>query len=140
MVLRLSFLTESEWYKKEEAVLDRTLFIQSKDPHRILKNEILKRLRLGELEEDNLKNLVILSVKLQTSGVSQQNLLNSLQKYDCHQIGLVAKKKALLLLGLEHDLGVTLDDDKAVEAVTVKDLCDLLLKQIGKEKCCVCDP
>lgn len=137
MVLRLSFLTESEWYKKEEAVLDRTLFIQSKDPHRILKNEILKRLRLGELEEDNLKNLVILSVKLQTSGVSQQNLLNSLQKYDCHQIGLVAKKKALLLLGLEHDLGVTLDDDKAVEAVTVKDLCDLLLKQIGKEKCCV---
>lgn len=137
MVLRLSFLTESEWYKKEEAVLDRTLFIQSKDPHRVLKNEILKRLRLGELEEDNLKNLVILSVKLQTSGVSQQNLLNSLQKYDCHQIGLVAKKKALLLLGLEHDLGVTLDDDKAVEAVTVKDLCDLLLKQIGKEKCCV---
>lgn len=137
MVLRLSFLTESEWYKKEEAVLDRTLFIQSKDPHRILRNEILKRLRLGELEEDNLKNLVILSVKLQTSGVSQQNLLNSLQKYDCHQIGLVAKKKALLLLGLEHDLGVTLDDDKAVEAVTVKDLCDLLLKQIGKEKCCV---
>ena len=137
MVLRLSFLTESECYKKEEAVLDRTLFIQSKDPHRILKNEILKRLRLGELEEDNLKNLVILSVKLQTSGVSQQNLLNSLQKHDCHQIGLVAKKKALLLLGLEHDLGVTLDDDKAVEAVTVKDLCDLLLKQIGKEKCFV---
>lgn len=117
--------------------MDRTLFIQSKDPHRVLKNEILKRLRLGELEEDNLKNLVILSVKLQTSGVSQQNLLNSLQKYDCHQIGLVAKKKALLLLGLEHDLGVTLDDDKAVGAVTVKDLCDLLLKQIGKEKCCV---
>ena len=87
------------------------------------------------MEEDNLNNLVILSVKLQTLGVSQQSLLLSVEKYDCHQIGLVAKKKALLLLGLEHDLGVSLDDDSAVGAVTVNDLCDILLRQIRKENC-----
>ncbi len=115
--------------------MDRALFIESKVPHRVLKEEILRRLHLGEVEEDNLNNLVILSVKLQTLGVSQQSLLLSVEKYDCHQIGLVAKKKALLLLGLEHDLGVSLDDDSAVGAVTVNDLCDILLRQIRKENC-----
>ena len=117
-----------------EKRLNSTDFLDSQDPHALLKAAILQRLRLPSLEEDNLMNLVILSVKMQTLGVSEKNLLNSVDKYDCHQIGLVAKKKALLLLGIEKDLGVCLDDDDAVEANTVKDLCALLLQTIRRKE------
>ena len=116
-----------------EKGLNRSDFLGSQDPYAILKSEILKRLRLSNLDEDNLMNLVILSVKLQTLGVSEKKLLNSVDKYDCHQIGLVAKKKALLLLGIERDLGVRLDDDSAVGAKTVKELCALLIKACKEE-------
>ena len=107
--------------------LTRDSFLTSEDPHAVIKAEILRRLRLPQIEEDNLMNLVILSVKLQTLGIPEHLLLNSVEKYDCHQTGLVAKKKALLLLGIERDLGVHLDDDRAVEAGTVRDLCSLLV-------------
>ena len=116
-----------------EKRLNRLDFLGSQDPYAILKSEILNRLRLPDLEEDNLMNLVILSVKLQTLGVSEKKLLNSVDKYDCHQIGLVAKKKALLLLGIERDLDVRLDDDSAVGAKTVRELCDLLYQACKKE-------
>ncbi len=116
-----------------ERRLNRTDFLESKDPHSLLKGAILQRLRLPSLEEDNLMNLVILSVKIQTLGVSEKSLLSSVDKYDCHQTGLVAKKKALLILGIEKDLGVRLDDDNAVGAKTVKELCALLLKEIVNE-------
>lgn len=117
-----------------EKRLNKRSFLDAEDRHAFLKAEILRRLRLPELEEDNLMNLVILSVKIQTLGVSEQRLIESVDKYDCHQIGLVAKKKALLLLGIEKDLGVCLDDDDAVEANTVKDLCALLLQTIRRKE------
>ena len=116
-----------------EKRLNSTDFLDSQDPHALLKAAILQRLRLPSLEEDNLMNLVILSVKMQTLGISEKNLLNSVDKYDCHQIGLVAKKKALLLLGIERDLDVHLDDDSAVGAKTVRDLCALLYEACKKE-------
>ena len=116
-----------------EKRLNRTDFLSSQNPYALLKAAILQRLRLPSLEEDNLMNLVILSVKMQTLGVSERKLLNSVDKYDCHQIGLVAKKKALLLLGIERDLDVHLDDDSAVGAKTVRDLCALLYEACKKE-------
>ena len=79
-------------------------------------------------------NLVVLSVKLQTTAISEKKLLESVDKYDCHQIGLVAKKKALLLLGIEKDLEVCLDDDEAVGAKTVKDLCTLILEEVRRKE------
>ena len=114
--------------------LNKRDFLEAEDRHALLKAEILRRLRLQELEEDNLMNLVILSVKLQTLGVSGQKLLSSVDKYDCHQIGLVAKKKALLLLSIEKDLEVCLDDDDAVEAKTVGDLCALLIQTVRRKE------
>ncbi len=116
-----------------EKRLNRAALLESKNPHIMLKTAILERLRLPQLDEDNLMNLVILSVKLQTLGVSEKSLLNSVDKYDCHQTGLVAKKKALLLLGIEKDLGVRLDDDSAVGAKTVQELSNLLLNAIRME-------
>ena len=110
------------------------MFLNSGDSYVLLKAEILRRLRLPDLDEDDLMNLVILSVKLQTSGISEKKLLDSVDKYDCHQIGLVAKKKALLLLGIEKDLGVCLNDDEAVEAKTVRDLCSLLLAAVRRNE------
>lgn len=110
--------------------MNRVEFRSSKDPHALLKAEILRRLRLSDVDEDDLMKLVILSVKLQTLGVSEEKLLNSVEKYDCHQTGLVAKKKALLLLGMEKDLDVHLDDDRAVNAKTVDDLCQLFLQEM----------
>lgn len=116
-----------------EKRLNRSDFLNGDDPYVLLKSVVLERLHLPELEEDNLMNLVILSVKIQTLGISEQRLLSSVDKYDCHQTGLVAKKKALLLLGIEHDLGVSLDDDEAVDAKTVRDLCRLLLRALREE-------
>ena len=117
-----------------EKRLNKRSFLESADRHAFLKAEILKRLHLPVIEEDNLMNLVILSVKLQTHIVSEQSLIESVDKYDCHQIGLVAKKKALLLLGIEKDLEVCLDDDEAVEAKTVWDLCVLILQTIRRRE------
>ena len=114
--------------------LNRQMFLNSGDSYVLLKAEILRRLRLPDLDEDDLMNLVILSVKLQTIAVSDQSLLESVDKYDCHQIGLVAKKKALLLLGIEKDLEVCLDDDEAVGAKTVKDLCTLILEEVRRKE------
>ena len=122
--------------QETEKRLNRFDFLHSDDRHAFLKSVVLRRLHLPELEEDGLMNLVILSVKLQTLGISEQGLLSSVDKYDCHQTGLVAKKKALLLLGIERDLSVHLDDDSAVGAKTVKELCDLLLDACAKGEAC----
>ena len=117
-----------------EKKINKRVFLESEDRHEVLKAEILRRLHLPVLEEDNLMNLVIISVKLQTLGVSEQSLMESVDKYDCHQIGLVAKKKALLLLSIERDLEVCLDDDEAVEAKTVGDLGALILRTIRRKE------
>jgi hypothetical protein len=117
-----------------EKRLNKRSFLESDDRHAFLKSEILQRLHLPAIEEDNLMNLVVLSVKLQTTAISEKKLLESVDKYDCHQIGLVAKKKALLLLGIEKDLEVCLDDDEAVEAKTVKDLCALILEEVRRKE------
>ena len=117
-----------------ENKINKRAFLESEDRNAFLKAVILQRLRLPTLEEDNLMNLVILSVKLQTLGVSERRLIESVDKYDCHQIGLVAKKKALLLLSIERDLEVGLDDDEAVEAKTVGDLGALILRTIRRQE------
>ena len=109
-------------------------FVRSPDPCGILKACILARLHLPAVDCDDLRQLTIMSIKLQTREVTQQELLTSIRKYDCHQTGLVAMKKALLLLSIESDLGVGLDDDAAADARTVGQLCALLLGALkGKE-------
>ena len=110
-----------------EKVLSAEEFIRSPNPCGILKTCILSRLHLPAVDCDDLLQLTIMSIKLQTQEVTQGELLTAIRKYDCHQTGLVAMKKALLLLSIENDLGVRLDDDAAADAKTVEQLCDLLI-------------
>ena len=110
-------------------------FVRSPDPCGILKSCVLSRLHLPAVDSDDLMQLTIMSIKLQTREVTQSELLTSIRKYDCHQTGLVAMKKALLLLSIENDLGVRLDDDAAADAKTVGQLCDLLLGALKGKGC-----
>ena len=116
-----------------ENVLSTEEFIRSPNPCGMLKACILSRLHLPALDCDDLLQLTIMSIKLQTREVTQRELLTSIRKYDCHQTGLVAMKKALLLLSIENDLGVKLDDDDAADAKTVEQLCALLLGAIKRK-------
>lgn len=115
-----------------DSLLNAEEFIRSPNPCGMLKTCVLSRLHLPTVDCDDLLQLTIMSIKLQTQEVSQSELLTSIKKYDCHQTGLVAMKKALLLLSIENDLGVNLDDDDAADAKTVGQLCDLLIRAIKK--------
>lgn len=118
-----------------EMYLNAQELTRSPDPYGALKACILGRLHLPAVDCDDLKQLTIMSIKLQTQEVTQSELLTSIRKYDCHQTGLVAMKKALLLLSIESDLGVSLDDDAAADAKTVGQLCNLLLVALEGKRC-----
>lgn len=90
----------------------------------VLRKAILYKLMI-ESDEDNLRNLVVLSIKSadkRVAGLSEEAIRQQITKYDCHQTSLVVQKKALLLIFIEKELDIHLSDDEAVEVRTVSEL------------------
>lgn len=98
-----------------------------------LQEAICAKLMIPFVEEPSIRNLVILSIKLQegmTNKAASNIILHQVVKYDCHQTSLVAKKKTLLIMFIEKNLGITLNDDEAVKADTTLHLAELLTNAI----------
>ena len=59
-------------------------------------------------------------------------LRRAVEKYDCHQTTLVAKKKTLLFLYMESALGVHLEDAEAAAVETVPQLAGRLAARLAE--------
>lgn len=95
------------------------------------------KLMIQEEEEEEIKNLVIMSIKQQegkAGGRPDDAVSNQIKKYDCHQTSLLAQKKTLLFLFMERELGVTLEDDEAVGTNTMEQLAEIFIKHLGGGK------
>jgi len=88
-----------------------------------LKAYILQRLMLSPQEEEtDLYRLCVLNLKR----LAGETIVNSPQKYDCHQTNIAVKKKVLLIMHLEKLLHVHLNDDLASQIETLSQLADAL--------------
>lgn len=99
----------------------------------ILKKAVNRKLMLQEDEEEQIRNLIILSIKQQdkkAGNLSDEVIKKQIKKYDCHQTSLVAQKKTLLLMFIERELGITLDDDEAVGIETMEQLAEVFTKHM----------
>ncbi|MGN0333351.1 MAG: hypothetical protein ACI4D9_10105 [Lachnospiraceae bacterium] len=95
----------------------------------LVRQAVFYKLMIEEQAENNLRNLVIISIKTQdmkAGGLSDEMIRKQIQKYDCHQTSLVARKKVLLLMYLERELGIRMSDEDAVSAETLEDLSELI--------------
>lgn len=95
----------------------------------LVRQAVFYKLMIEEQAENNLRNLVIISIKTQdmkAGGLSDEMIRKQIQKYDCHQTSLVARKKVLLLMYLERELGIRMSDEDAVFAETLEDLSELI--------------
>lgn len=103
----------------------------------ILKKAVNRKLMLQEEEEEQIRNLIILSIKQKdkkAGNLSDEVIKKQIKKYDCHQISLAAQKKTLLLMFIERELGITLDDDEAVGIETMEQLAEAFTKYLVEEE------
>lgn len=99
--------------------------LQEETMQPLLQRAIERKLSLSPCGEENIKNLIIRSIKqteLSRQGLPPEQLHRQIEKYDCHQTSLVAKKKVLLFFFIEEKLGVHLEDGQVVEIETVPQL------------------
>ncbi len=104
----------------------------------LLQKAVCCKLMVGEQQEGNIRNLVILSIKLQdqrAGNLSDETIGRQIKKYDCHQTSLAAQKKVLLLMYLERELGFHMNDDEATSIETLEDLSNLAAAYLAKERC-----
>ena len=91
----------------------------------LFRQAVLKKLMITEEEESNIRNLVVLSIRMQdqiAGNLSDAVIRSQIGKYDCHQTNLVVQKKILLLMFLERELGIHMCDEDMVSIETVQDL------------------
>lgn len=96
-----------------------------------LKQYLLLRLRLpSDVCEDRITRLVVFSVKMQMPGVTfvEEKLAGS----DCHQTSYVTKKKCLLMMETERNLGAVLSDEALNRVETVSDYAEALWHAKGE--------
>lgn len=99
----------------------------------LLQAAIERKLMLGTCGEDGIRNLIIRSVKqsgLAGQGLSQEEVQRQIEKYDCHQTSLVAKKKVLLFFFIEDRLGIRLDDEEAAGIQSVPQLAACIVRRM----------
>ena len=102
----------------------------------LLQEAVNLKLMIEEKEEQQIKNLVIMSIKSQdmrAGNLSDDVIRRQIKRYDCHQTSLVAQKKTLLIMFIEKELAITLNDDDAVGIQTLEQLTEILIKYM-KEK------
>lgn len=103
----------------------------------LLRRAVACKLMVGEQEESNIRNLVIISIKLQdqrAGNLPDEVIRRQIKKYDCHQTSLVAQKKVLLLMYLERELGIHMSDDDASSIETLEDLAALVSEYLEKKR------
>ncbi len=93
-----------------------------------LRRAVCAKLMIEEQEENNLRNLVVISIKTQdqrAGKLSDDVIRSQIKKYDCHQTSLVVQKKVLLLMYIEKELGIHMNDEDAASIETLEDLARL---------------
>lgn len=103
----------------------------------LLRWAVACKLMVGEQEESNIRNLVIISIKLQdqrAGNLPDEVIRRQIKKYDCHQTSLVVQKKVLLLMYLERELGIHMSDDDASSVETLEDLATLVSEYLEKKR------
>ena len=97
----------------------------------LLKKAVCCKLMIPEDETDDIRKLIILSIKSRNkedASLPDQVIQSKIEKYDCHQSNLVTQKKTLLILFIEKELGIHFTDEDAVEIASVDDLCSMVIK------------
>lgn len=89
---------------------------------------ICRKLMIPDIQEENIRNLVIYSIKYRSG---QGRRPDEQQPYDCHQTSLVAQKKVLLLMFIEKEMNRKFSDQQAAGIETVGQL-EQALKECGK--------
>ena len=91
----------------------------------LLKKAVCCKLMIPEDETDDIRKLIILSIKSRNkedASLPDQVIQSKIEKYDCHQSNLVTQKKTLLILFIEKELGIHFTDEDAVEIASIDDL------------------
>ena len=99
----------------------------------LLRRAVCIKLMIPEVDEPQIKNLVITGIKQQVmraGGLSDNVIRQQIKKYDCHQTRLAAQKKTLLFMFMERELGITLEDDEAVDIETMDQLAEAFIKRL----------
>ena len=99
----------------------------------LLRRAVCIKLMIPEVDEPQIKNLVITGIKQQVmraGGLSDNVIRHQIKKYDCHQTSLAAQKKTLLFMFMERELGITLEDDEAVDIETMDQLAEAFIKRL----------
>lgn len=97
----------------------------------LLKKAVCCKLMIPEDETDDIRKLIILSIKSRNkedASLPDQVIQSKIEKYDCHQSNLVTQKKTLLILFIEKELGIHFTDEDAVEIASIDDLCSMVIK------------
>lgn len=103
----------------------------------LLRQALEIKLGLSPTGEDRLRNLVVQSIRqkdLVRQALSPDQIRRAIEKYDCHQTSLVAKKTVLLFSFLEEKLGIHLEDAQVAQIETVSQLVQVVLPLLRAEK------
>lgn len=107
--------------------------LRPEDIHKPLHQAVCRKLGLMAEEEENIRRLVILSIKQrdkQSAYLPDSVVQKQIRSYDCHQTSLVVQKKVLLIMFIERELGVSLDDGQAADVETVGELAWALAERL----------
>lgn len=89
----------------------------------LVREYILTRLALPPFAaQDGLYELCVLSLKLMAQSLGQnvtEDTLKRMEKYDCHQLDVAVKRKVMLMMHLERELGIPMDNDTVEACETV---------------------
>lgn len=111
--------------------------LSPEDIQTLLQRALEVKLGLPPTGEKRLRNLVVQSIRqksLAQQGLSPDQICQAIEKYDCHQTSLVAKKTVLLFSFLEEKLGVHLEDSQVVQIETVPQLARAVLPLLRTKK------
>lgn len=92
----------------------------------LIRQVVLMKLQLPlNVEEINIYKLCVLSIKLQ-AGEMTEDIVNRINKFDCHNIDAAVKKKVLLIMWLERQLNKQIDNDLIEMIETTIELAEAL--------------
>lgn len=123
-----------------ESVRTRSSPMLREELSSLLQRAVEIKLGLPSSGEENIRNLIVQSIRLKSgeyAGLPPGEIRRAVEKYDCHQTSLVAKKKVLLFFFLEEKLGLRLEDAQVARIETISQLSDAVserLLEAGEEK------
>lgn len=103
----------------------------------LLRRALEIKLGIPSTGEERLRNLIIQSIRqksLAQQALSPDQIRMAIEKYDCHQTSLVAKKTVLLFSFLEEKLEIHLEDAQVAQLETVPQLVQAVLPLLRMEK------